>query len=485
MKTSASLLGALGATLISSGPLLAYDTEYVSYGVPGFQQTGQYFPAEFLTDYPNRDTAIPQPTQKLLNHADYQNVPNELTLFAKIALPENIQTPRPVVVVVHGSGGLWPNGVNTVGGDMALQFESWADELTDRGYIAVFPDSFNPRGIEEGFEGRRPHVQAQFDNVDCAATWDRPRDILATLDYLATRVDVDTSKVSIVAFSHGAETVYNSFNDPSVNRADTDYVVSRYDYNGQDHVAQTHNYESPSPCYVPDDHPAFPQFIALYYPGCHSYGYNGRLGSQNEDEYYPNKLAEFALFHGDDDDLYDSGENNSKYDAFSNRIALHAQAYPMLNLDPQPFTHKEVFSGAEHSFDYLGLTQNPSAANLAAFEAAREIVYGRLTYVDLGPQVKPGLIFGSGGIKAPGLLFEATPKLDYTIYRMTSTGGQEMVAQITGYEGPAAVPFVNANDQVTDYRVEMVFAETPEAHRTTEKLRSSGSTGNGGNLTLD
>ena len=44
----------------------AFQYEDVTYDVKSFADSGQVFPSDYLEAYPDRDTAIPQPTEALL-----------------------------------------------------------------------------------------------------------------------------------------------------------------------------------------------------------------------------------------------------------------------------------------------------------------------------------------------------------------------------------------------------------------------------------
>ena len=425
----------------------AYDEENVTYHVKSFTQSGQFFPQSYLADYPNRDTLIPQPTAALSALPVYQNGndPAKLTLLARVCRPDNAVGKLPTVIVVHGSGGLWPEN-GPIGQNMENQFEDWAQELTDRGYMAVFPDSYNPRGIPEGFSNRRPHDNPAIDSDRCAPQFDRPRDIEATLDYLTTRNDVACNKVSVVSFSQGAEAVYNAFNDDSINRANNAYFVSRIDaQNNEDH-----SYDVPSPVRISKNHVAYPRFIALYYPGCHSRGYNGRISAKAPHQYYPTTDARVAMFHGSADALY----NSSGYDAFHDRIALHGIDQ---NLPQAPFAFKEVYQDADHSFDNLALSNNnQNNANNTAHADARAIVYAELDWIDNLPTFCPGIVYVHGkDILAPGIVFTAKAHLVYDVFRKGPRGRLvPIMTDFGGYDGEVAIPLRNKRDRIDNYIIE-------------------------------
>lgn len=443
------------AITASTLPSLAYESENVTYDVSSFAALQQHFPASYLVDYPDRNTLIPEPTAKLANLEAYTqgNNPQELTLFARVCRPEGAQGALPTVVVAHGSGGLWPE--NEIGNDMQTQFEDWAVQLTQRGYMAIFPDSYNPRGIPEDFHDRRPHIDPSFDSDSCSPQFDRPRDILATLDYLATRGDVELNKVSIVGFSQGSEAIYNAFNDVTVQRNVTSYTISRYEWDSdsEEHVAITHNYSAPSPVRIPLNHPAYPKFIALYYPGCHSWGYNGKY-TPHSNEYYPSTAAKFALFHGTNDALYQS----SGYQAFIDRIALHGMA----NMLPtEAFAYREAYVDAEHGFDWKALSNNASVANAAAYTDARDIVYAELELVADPPVILPGKVHVFGkDILAPGLFFHAKAKYVYDLYRKEPNGRlKPIIIGLKDYSGCVAIPLIHPRDNWQRYVLDYGFAE--------------------------
>ena len=52
--------------------------------------------------------------------------------------------PFPAVVLLHGCGGLFKAGT---AGEIVARDREWALRLQELGYVAILPDSFNPRGV--------------------------------------------------------------------------------------------------------------------------------------------------------------------------------------------------------------------------------------------------------------------------------------------------------------------------------------------------
>ncbi len=87
--------------------------------------------------------------------------------------------PFPVVVVLHGCAGPTPS------------HEEWAGHMASWGYASLRVDSFGPRSINEICTNILRPVP-------------RVADVNGAIDYLATLDHIDTDKVAVVGFSHGA-----------------------------------------------------------------------------------------------------------------------------------------------------------------------------------------------------------------------------------------------------------------------------------------
>ena len=111
------------------------------------------------------------------------------SLPATIHKPEG-PGPFPAIVVLHDCSGL---GVRSSGSP-----RRWADFLVTKGFVAILPDSFTPRGHREGLctvppQQRHPGVTPV----------DRARDAYATLAFLRTLPYVDGNRIGVMGGSHG------------------------------------------------------------------------------------------------------------------------------------------------------------------------------------------------------------------------------------------------------------------------------------------
>lgn len=104
--------------------------------------------------------------------------------------------PVPVVVVLHGCGGLWGRA-----GDLGVRDRAWADILVASGRAVLFPDSFGSRGL--GSQCRNSARLAR-------ASRERPADARAAFAWLAHRPDVDPTRIYMVGFSNGGSTVLSA-----------------------------------------------------------------------------------------------------------------------------------------------------------------------------------------------------------------------------------------------------------------------------------
>jgi dienelactone hydrolase len=112
------------------------------------------------------------------------------TLRAQLFVPQGkVSAPRAAAILLHGCGG--------VGGDGKLnaRHTMWKDWLLERGFIAIFPESFTSRGYAqvctEKFQAR---TIKQRDRVD---------DVIATRQWLLAKGGVDAHKLVLWGWSHG------------------------------------------------------------------------------------------------------------------------------------------------------------------------------------------------------------------------------------------------------------------------------------------
>ena len=256
---------------------------------------------------------IPAPTATLLAVAGYPNDPARMTFIARLYLPDPAvhgPGPYPVVLFLHGSGGLWANSLSipnplTAANAPSSQFREWGNRLVDEGYACLFPDSLHVRGIAGSFEGRRPHHDPAQDDAACSPNYERPKDVVAALTYLGGRPDIDRERVALIGFSHGAQTGMNALLDVSVDRGvyDVDYIdlVEQPPGSGV-FVEQSVKRVVPGPVRIPDDLP-FPRFCAFFYGGGGHFSYHGSPSSTQAGRYMMDRRTQAILFHGIGDSL--------------------------------------------------------------------------------------------------------------------------------------------------------------------------------------
>ena len=163
---------------------------------------------------------IPSPTAELAALPAYPNDPNQLTLVGAVYKPDPLihgDGPYPTIIYLHGSGGMWSSYL--IANGLWSSFEEWALVLTDLGYLCLFPDSYHPRGIDTSFSGRKPHYDPAQDDALASSSYERPKDVVAALEYLTTRTDVDVNNIGMLGLSHGAQTGLSVILDPSINNS--------------------------------------------------------------------------------------------------------------------------------------------------------------------------------------------------------------------------------------------------------------------------
>ena len=89
---------------------------------------------------------------------------------------------------------------------LSRRHAAWGAYWADRGYLALLPDSFGPRGKGHGF-GRFSHDDPDRDDVNERTV--RPLDAEGALKYLQSRADVAPGQIFLQGWSNGASTALN------------------------------------------------------------------------------------------------------------------------------------------------------------------------------------------------------------------------------------------------------------------------------------
>ena len=116
--------------------------------------------------------------------------PDGVTLHARLAMPA-IAGPVPVVVALHGCGGLGRRPDRLPARDT-----DWALRLTGAGFAVLFPDSFGSRGLG-------PQCTVSDRTIRPAM---RARDALAARSWLAGQPFAQQERVYAIGWSNGGST---------------------------------------------------------------------------------------------------------------------------------------------------------------------------------------------------------------------------------------------------------------------------------------
>ena len=111
--------------------------------------------------------------------------------------------PFPAVVILHDCSGLGPKSSGAPW--------RWASELTFRGYVTLWPDSFNQRGHPKGVCTDASPPRVSFEQ--------RARDAYAALTYLRSLPFVDAGRVAVMGGSHGGSSTLAAIVDAPENTA--------------------------------------------------------------------------------------------------------------------------------------------------------------------------------------------------------------------------------------------------------------------------
>ena len=108
----------------------------------------------------------------------------------------------PAIVLMHGCGGAVSRS-----GRIRQRERAWMERLTQAGYAALLIDSFTPRGVVSTC-GRPTKGVSSLD--------DRPFDAYAALAWLRSRSDIDGSRIALMGWSHGGESVLSAVSRANV-----------------------------------------------------------------------------------------------------------------------------------------------------------------------------------------------------------------------------------------------------------------------------
>ena len=135
--------------------------------------------------------------------------PAPVPLPATLLLPPGAG-PHPVVIVLHGCGGVSPNTW------------AWAHRLVGWGYGALVVDSLQPRSVTSVCAPDRQRLVTRFD---------RAGDAIAAARWLQTQPGVDGTRIAVLGESHGGGTAAALANHPFTDAA-AGLIKAAVDYYG-------------------------------------------------------------------------------------------------------------------------------------------------------------------------------------------------------------------------------------------------------------
>ena len=116
--------------------------------------------------------------------------------------PSQGDAPYPAVIQFHGCSGMRP-----------AFMDHWAKAADEAGYMAVIVDSHAPRGID-GDQARETVCQGKE-----LLGQERVADVIAAMEIVAARDDVDADRIVLAGWSHGAWTLMDLLSLDLANKA--------------------------------------------------------------------------------------------------------------------------------------------------------------------------------------------------------------------------------------------------------------------------
>ena len=135
----------------------------------------------------------------------------------------------PAIVMLHGRGGPYSANVNEActlvsranpsacsASGLSKRHMMWGQYWAERGYIALLPDSFGPRGKAHGFD-RFTHDDPERADVNEKTI--RPLDAEGALNWLRKQPDVISNRIFLQGWSNGGSTALNVMQRQGANTA--------------------------------------------------------------------------------------------------------------------------------------------------------------------------------------------------------------------------------------------------------------------------
>lgn len=126
-----------------------------------------------------------------------------VTLTGLLYRPANVTGPAPVIVALHGCGGMYSTRADRRH-DLSARSVDWTERFLADGFAVLWPDSFNPRGKRSVCAIKRG--EPSIDPVT------RKLDVLGAIEFAARQPGLDGGRLSLVGWSHGGSTVLETVN---------------------------------------------------------------------------------------------------------------------------------------------------------------------------------------------------------------------------------------------------------------------------------
>jgi len=131
-------------------------------------------------------------------------------------LPATASGARPVIVALHGCGGLYRRD----GATLDSRYTEYAARFNGEGIHVLLPDSFGSRG-----SGSICTLRAGERRITVET---RRGDVLAALAWLRQRPDVDPKRIVLLGWSNGGSTLLTSLNSARATHADVAGAIAFY-----------------------------------------------------------------------------------------------------------------------------------------------------------------------------------------------------------------------------------------------------------------
>ena len=132
--------------------------------------------------------------------------------------PEGRHADRaPAIVLLHGRAGPYSSLAHGRydASTLSKRHMMWGHFWAARGYVALLPDSFGPRGFPKGFAAGT-HAERPSDVNEVTV---RPLDAYGGLKYLRQRGDVDPERIGLQGWSNGGSAALATMADDTVRSA--------------------------------------------------------------------------------------------------------------------------------------------------------------------------------------------------------------------------------------------------------------------------